>query len=227
MIFSRRVAPRPFWLRSACFRRWPQLKHRWTASVQIASWQVARTRSRSKVSSLEVCEQSRRSQPEAHHRGFLPGLPLRRLTWSTRRVHEPESPCGGLCDGRSEPIITIEAPPGLMPLLFESRRMSTMPKKIDEEFKARVVRRVNDHVGDGCVGCGRQAGRRRRGVGATPALRTRHLRTRHQPALDPTTKGWLTVREPDEWIGSGVWLTCGGHDATFVCLAEVDTFERL
>ncbi|SDD86106.1 hypothetical protein SAMN05216410_0285, partial [Sanguibacter gelidistatuariae] len=25
-----------------------------------------------------------------------------------------------------------------MPLLFESRRMSTMPKKIDEELKARA-----------------------------------------------------------------------------------------
>src|SRR3954453_13516178 len=35
-----------------------------------------------------------------------------------------------------------------MPLLFESRRMSTMPKKIDEELKARAVRLVNDHQGE-------------------------------------------------------------------------------
>ncbi len=42
----------------------------------------------------------------------------------------------------------IEAAPGLMPLLFESRRMSTMPKKIDEELKARAVRLVNDHQGE-------------------------------------------------------------------------------
>src|SRR4051794_12735673 len=35
-----------------------------------------------------------------------------------------------------------------MPLLFESRRMSTMPKKIDEELKARAVRLVNDHRGE-------------------------------------------------------------------------------
>jgi len=32
-----------------------------------------------------------------------------------------------------------------MPLLFESRRMSTMPKSIDEELKARSVRLVIDH----------------------------------------------------------------------------------
>ncbi len=35
-----------------------------------------------------------------------------------------------------------------MPLLFESRRMSTMPKKIDEELKARAVRLARDHQGD-------------------------------------------------------------------------------
>jgi len=35
-----------------------------------------------------------------------------------------------------------------MPLLFKSRRMSTMPKKIDEELKARAVRLVSDHVGE-------------------------------------------------------------------------------
>src|SRR5665647_1480818 len=32
-----------------------------------------------------------------------------------------------------------------MPLLFESRRMSTMPKKIDPEVKARAVRMVTEH----------------------------------------------------------------------------------
>jgi len=36
----------------------------------------------------------------------------------------------------------------LMPLLFESRRMSTMPKKIDDELKARAVRLVSDHLGE-------------------------------------------------------------------------------
>src|SRR3954453_9957778 len=35
-----------------------------------------------------------------------------------------------------------------MPLLFESRRMSTMPKKIDDELKARAVRLVRDHRGE-------------------------------------------------------------------------------
>ena len=35
-----------------------------------------------------------------------------------------------------------------MPLLFESRRMSTMPKKIDDELKARAVRLVSDHRGE-------------------------------------------------------------------------------
>src|SRR3954453_10936206 len=35
-----------------------------------------------------------------------------------------------------------------MPLLFESRRMSTMPKKIDDELKARAVRLVQDHRGE-------------------------------------------------------------------------------
>src|SRR5665647_3955030 len=35
-----------------------------------------------------------------------------------------------------------------MPLLFESRRMSTMPKKIDPELKARAVRLVSDHIGE-------------------------------------------------------------------------------
>src|SRR5665648_762218 len=34
-----------------------------------------------------------------------------------------------------------------MPLLFESRRMSTMPKKIDPELKARAVRLVSEHIG--------------------------------------------------------------------------------
>jgi hypothetical protein len=38
--------------------------------------------------------------------------------------------------------------PGLVPLLFESRRMSTMPKKIDEELQARAVRLVNDHLAE-------------------------------------------------------------------------------
>jgi len=33
--------------------------------------------------------------------------------------------------------VVVEVPPGLVPLLFESRRMSTMPKKIDDELKAR------------------------------------------------------------------------------------------
>jgi transposase len=32
-----------------------------------------------------------------------------------------------------------------MPLLFESRRMSTMPKRIDPELKARAVRLVMEH----------------------------------------------------------------------------------
>ena len=31
-----------------------------------------------------------------------------------------------------------------MPLLFEVRRMSTMPKKIDDELKATAVRLVSD-----------------------------------------------------------------------------------
>jgi transposase len=35
-----------------------------------------------------------------------------------------------------------------MPLLFESRRMTIMPKKIDDELKARAVRLVNDHQGE-------------------------------------------------------------------------------
>jgi hypothetical protein len=35
-----------------------------------------------------------------------------------------------------------------MPLLFESRRMSSMPKMIDPELKARAVRLVNDHQGE-------------------------------------------------------------------------------
>src|SRR5665648_124054 len=35
-----------------------------------------------------------------------------------------------------------------MPLLFESRRMSTMPKKIDPELKARAVRLVSEHIGE-------------------------------------------------------------------------------
>src|SRR3954463_3064997 len=35
-----------------------------------------------------------------------------------------------------------------MPLLFESRRMCTMPRKIDDELKARAVRLVNDHQGE-------------------------------------------------------------------------------
>src|SRR3954470_3334917 len=35
-----------------------------------------------------------------------------------------------------------------MPLLFESRRMCTMPRKIDEELKARAVRLVSDHQGE-------------------------------------------------------------------------------
>jgi transposase len=35
-----------------------------------------------------------------------------------------------------------------MPVLFESRRMSTMPKKIDDELKAKAVRLVSDHQGE-------------------------------------------------------------------------------
>jgi hypothetical protein len=35
-----------------------------------------------------------------------------------------------------------------MPLLFESRRMSTMPRKIDDELKARAVRLVTDHLSE-------------------------------------------------------------------------------
>ncbi len=35
-----------------------------------------------------------------------------------------------------------------MPFLFESRRMCTMAKKIDDELKAGAVRRVNDHQGE-------------------------------------------------------------------------------
>jgi transposase len=35
-----------------------------------------------------------------------------------------------------------------MPLLFESRRMSSMPKMIDPEPKARAVRLVSEHRGE-------------------------------------------------------------------------------
>jgi len=35
-----------------------------------------------------------------------------------------------------------------MPLLFESRRMSSMPKKIDPAVKARCVRQVLDHLAE-------------------------------------------------------------------------------
>jgi transposase len=35
-----------------------------------------------------------------------------------------------------------------MPLLFESRRMCSMPKKIDVELKARAVRLVSKHRGE-------------------------------------------------------------------------------
>jgi transposase len=35
-----------------------------------------------------------------------------------------------------------------MPLLYESTRMSTRPKKIDEDLKARAVRLVNDHLAE-------------------------------------------------------------------------------
>jgi transposase-like protein len=35
-----------------------------------------------------------------------------------------------------------------MPLLFESRRMCSMPKKIDVELKARAVRLVVEHRGE-------------------------------------------------------------------------------
>lgn len=35
-----------------------------------------------------------------------------------------------------------------MPLLFESRGMSTMPKKVDAELKVRAIRLVNDHQGE-------------------------------------------------------------------------------
>jgi transposase len=35
-----------------------------------------------------------------------------------------------------------------MPLLFESRGMSIMAKKIDPELRARAVRLVNDHLGE-------------------------------------------------------------------------------
>jgi transposase len=33
-----------------------------------------------------------------------------------------------------------------MPLLFESRRMSSMPKKIDPQVKERCVRQVLEHL---------------------------------------------------------------------------------
>jgi transposase-like protein len=33
-----------------------------------------------------------------------------------------------------------------MPLLFESRRMSTMPKKIDPELKAKIARLEEDNA---------------------------------------------------------------------------------
>src|SRR5664280_1649232 len=35
-----------------------------------------------------------------------------------------------------------------MPLLFESRRMSSMPKMIDPELKVRAVRLVSEHRGE-------------------------------------------------------------------------------
>jgi hypothetical protein len=35
--------------------------------------------------------------------------------------------------------------PGLMPLLFESGRMSSMPKKIDPATRGRAMRLVVDH----------------------------------------------------------------------------------
>jgi transposase-like protein len=35
-----------------------------------------------------------------------------------------------------------------MPLLFESRRITSLPKRIDDELKARAVRLVNDHQGE-------------------------------------------------------------------------------
>jgi hypothetical protein len=35
-----------------------------------------------------------------------------------------------------------------MLLLFESRRMATMPKKIDPELRARAVRPVREHAGE-------------------------------------------------------------------------------
>lgn len=57
-----------------------------------------------------------------------------------------------------------------MPLLFESRRMSSMPK-IDPELKARAVRLVSENPGeypdvDGRVAGGREAAGCREGVGA-------------------------------------------------------------
>jgi transposase len=51
-----------------------------------------------------------------------------------------------------------------MPLLFESRRMCTMPKRIDEQLKARAVRLVSEHRGEyptvtaACAAVARQLG---------------------------------------------------------------------
>jgi transposase len=51
-----------------------------------------------------------------------------------------------------------------MPLLFESRRMCAMPKKIDDELKARAVRLVSEHRGEypnvtaACAAVARQLG---------------------------------------------------------------------
>lgn len=36
--------------------------------------------------------------------------------------------------------------PGLLPLLFEFRRLNAMPKVIDSELKARAVSLVNEHL---------------------------------------------------------------------------------
>lgn len=53
----------------------------------------------------------------------------------------------GVLYGLADDAVYVVKRPGSMPLLFESRRMSTMPKKIDDELKARAVRLVQDHRG--------------------------------------------------------------------------------
>ena len=75
-------------------------------------------------------------------------------------------------------------------LYFESRRMSSMPKKIDPELKARAVRLVHEHrggvpVADRRGGGGGQAARRGQGVGAPlggPGRGRRRCSARARPA---------------------------------------------